>query len=192
MGSLCFRVVVYRVGDVPVKIKIETEGLKRSKWHEFLMRFLFGGVVTALAGLIGKKFGPAIGGLFLAFPAIIPATATLIKKREEQKKEQKKEKAGFAGAERGRAAAAVDVAGAAMGGFGLAAFSLVVWFSIRGWSTALVLICATVTWLMVAVSVWLLRETLFRRLRAHRIHASADVLQEASAGSMPKRRSRLH
>lgn len=69
-----------------MKIKIDTTGVKSSKWYEFVLRFLFGGMVTALAGFAAKKFGPEIGGLFLAFPAIAPATATLIKKREQEKK----------------------------------------------------------------------------------------------------------
>jgi hypothetical protein len=29
-------------------------------------------------GLLAKKFGSTVGGLFLAFPAIFPASATLI------------------------------------------------------------------------------------------------------------------
>jgi len=49
----------------------------------------FGGLVTAIAGVIAKQFGAAVGGLFLAFPAIFPASATLIEKREKQKKEKK-------------------------------------------------------------------------------------------------------
>ena len=81
-----------------MKIKLDTSGLRQSRWYEYLARFLFGGTVTALAGLIAKRFGPEIGGLFLAFPAIFPATATLIEKHEQQKHEkQKKERAGDSG-----------------------------------------------------------------------------------------------
>lgn len=156
-----------------MKIKIDTTGVKSSKWYEYVLRFLFGGMVTAAAGLIAKKCGPEIGGLFLAFPAIAPATATLIQKREQEKKER----AGYEGAERGRAAAAVDVAGSAMGGFGLAAFSLIVWWRIREWRMAVVLVVATVVWFLVAVSVWQLRETLGRRLRAHRPNVLSHTLR---------------
>ena len=125
-----------------MKIKVDTAGLKNSKWYEFALRFSFGGAVTAFAGLIAKRYGPEVGGVFLAFPAIVPATATLIRKREQQKKER----AGYDGAERGRAAAAVDVAGAAIGGFGLIAFSLVVWLTMREWKTPVVLAVATAVW----------------------------------------------
>jgi hypothetical protein len=33
-----------------------------------------------VVGLIAARFGPVVGGLFLAFPAIFPASATLIEK----------------------------------------------------------------------------------------------------------------
>jgi hypothetical protein len=41
---------------------------------------LLGGVVTVVAGLLAKHYGPVFGGLFLAFPAIFPASATLVDK----------------------------------------------------------------------------------------------------------------
>jgi hypothetical protein len=158
-----------------VKIEVDTAGLKSTKWYEFVFRFLMGGAITALAGLAAKRLGPEIGGLFLAFPAIIPATATLIKKREQQKKER----AGYEGAERGRAAAAVDVAGAAMGGLGLVTFALVVWLRMREWKTATVLVIGTLAWFLVALSVWQLREMFCRRMRAHRPNVLTHTLRSA-------------
>jgi hypothetical protein len=65
----------------------------------------FGGLITAIAGVIAKQFGPAVAGLFLAFPAMFPASATLIEKHEKQKKEKK----GLHGAQHGREAASMDV-----------------------------------------------------------------------------------
>jgi Protein of unknown function (DUF3147) len=52
------------------------------------VRFLFGGICTVGAGLIARRYGPGIGGLFLAFPAIFPASATLIQTHEKEKKAQ--------------------------------------------------------------------------------------------------------
>lgn len=60
-----------------VKIQINLPALGRSRWYEYLVRFAFGGAVTVLAGIIGQRYGPGIGGLFLAFPAIFPATASM-------------------------------------------------------------------------------------------------------------------
>src|SRR5881398_2408468 len=88
---------------------------------EYALRFLFGGLIPAVAGIIAKKFGPGVGGLFLAFPAIFPASATLIEKHEKQKKESE----GLRGTERAREAVSVDAAGAAMGSIGLLVFALV-------------------------------------------------------------------
>ncbi|MGA9393099.1 MAG: DUF3147 family protein [Candidatus Sulfotelmatobacter sp.] len=170
-----------------MKIKVDTEGIQNSKSYEFVIRFVFGGAVTAFAGLVANRFGPEIGGLFLAFPAIVPATATLIKKREQQKKER----AGYAGAERGRAAAAVDIAGAAMGGFGLIAFSLIVWLNLQSRPTTLVLSGATVVWFLVAVSIWHIHEILCRRLRAHRTNLPVTSPRPVDSRSTADRKSHL-
>jgi FAD dependent oxidoreductase/Protein of unknown function (DUF3147) len=51
-----------------------------TRWHEYLIRFVLGGLVTAATGAIASEFGPETGGLFLAFPAIFCASATLIEK----------------------------------------------------------------------------------------------------------------
>jgi Flp pilus assembly protein TadB len=53
-------------------VQAKFAALKGIKPHEFALRFLFGGLVCVAAGLIAKEYGPAIGGLFLAFPAIFP------------------------------------------------------------------------------------------------------------------------
>ena len=47
-----------------------------TKWSEYVTRFIFGGLVTLLAGVIADHYGPNIGGLFLAFPAIFPASSS--------------------------------------------------------------------------------------------------------------------
>jgi hypothetical protein len=67
-----------------MQIKVYPSALGQTKWYEYAIRFLFGGMITAVAGMIAKQFGPGIGGLFLAFPAIFPASATLIEKHETQ------------------------------------------------------------------------------------------------------------
>lgn len=155
-----------------MKIKITTDGLRESQWYEYVVRFVFGGAVTALTGIIAKRFGPEIGGLFLAFPAIFPATATLIEKHEKRKKAE----AGIDGTARGRAAAGIDAAGAAMGSIGLAAFAVLVWQGLPKTTVGIVLTIATLAWLATSVGVWQLREGLWRRLRAHRSHSSGHTL----------------
>ena len=107
-------------------IQVKALALRQTRWYEYLIRFILGGTMTVVAGVIAGRFGPLIGGLFLAFPAIFPASATLIEKHVRERKER----AGLPGARRGREAAALDAVGAMLGSFGLAAFGLVIWLMI--------------------------------------------------------------
>ena len=88
-------------------VKIKFSALRDTHWHEYALRFGLGGLATVCTGLIAEAFGPAAGGLFLAFPAIFCASATLIEKHERDRKE----KAGLPGKRRGQQAAALDAHG---------------------------------------------------------------------------------
>ena len=136
-----------------MNVTVDPSALGKTKWYEYAVRFVFGGIVTVLAGLIAKNFGPGVGGLFLAFPAIFPASATLIEKHEKQKKEE----AGMSGTQRARNAAGVDAAGAAIGTIGLLCFAVLVWQLITTYQTWIVLTAATFAWLIVSVLIWHLR-----------------------------------
>ena len=74
------------LAEIAMQIKVDLSVLGQTRWYEYAIRFIFGGLITAVAGIIAKKFGAGVGGLFLAFPAIFPASATLIEKHETQKK----------------------------------------------------------------------------------------------------------
>jgi hypothetical protein len=139
-----------------MSVKVKFAALKQTQWHEYVVRFVFGGLITMATGIIAKKFGPGIGGLFLAFPAIFPASATLVENREKEKKQR----VGMEGAIRGRKAACLDARGAAMGSIGLVVFAIIVWNFLVGHPAWLVLAGATLAWLIVAVVVWKLRKTI--------------------------------
>jgi uncharacterized membrane protein (GlpM family) len=139
---------------IPMMIKIDPAGLKQTKWHEYLLRFVAGGVITVIAGVIARKWGLGIGGLFLAFPAIFPASATLIEKHERQRKQEKE----LHGEERGTDAAAIDAVGAAMGSIGLMAFAGTCWWLIPCYPAPLALGGATVAWMVVSFSAWTMRQ----------------------------------
>jgi hypothetical protein len=130
-------------------VHFNPSALRETHWYEYLVRFVLGGAMTVIAGLLAARFGPVVGGLFLAFPAIFPASATLIDKHVRKQKE----KAGLPGARRGKEAAALDAAGAALGSFGLVAFGLVVWLMIVS-SPAWALLLAAASWLGVAILAW--------------------------------------
>ena len=133
------------------------------QWHEYLVRFVLGGLVTACAGILAEKFGPSFGGLFLAFPAVLVASTTLLEKHERERFQAK----GLEGRKRGRQAAGADTAGAAMGSFGLIAFAGCVWILLPRLSAWVVVPAATLVWAAVAVAIWWLWKRHFpRKLRA--------------------------
>jgi hypothetical protein len=111
-------------------------------------------LITAATGLIAKKFGPGGGGLFLAFPPIFPASATLIEKHEKQNKER----AGRHGSARGRKAAAVDAAGAAIGSLWIVSFAWLVQRLLPSHSAWQVLLGSTGIWLAVSLLLWQMRK----------------------------------
>jgi len=88
-------------------VKFNPTALREIKLHEYLTRFALGGITCVATGLIAQKFGPIVGGLFLAFPAIFPASATLVEKHELERKAE----AGIAFSLRGRLSAALDARG---------------------------------------------------------------------------------
>ena len=136
-------------------VQLNLSAFRETRWYEYAIRFVLGGAMTVIAGLIAARFGPVVGGLFLAFPAIFPASATLIEKHVRERKE----KAGLAGARRGKEAAALDAVGAMLGSIGLAAFAAVIWLLI-GRSPSLALFLAIAAWLAVAMLAWAVRRRL--------------------------------
>lgn len=131
-------------------IKMEFSSLRQTQPHEYAIRFLFGGICTVLAGLIAKRYGPGIGGLFLAFPAIFPAGASLIEDHEKKRKAQH----GFDGTKRGRLAASVDALGASLGSIGLAAFALTLWIVLPSHNAYGSVSFATFVWFGVSFLLW--------------------------------------
>ena len=131
-------------------IALSTSSLKRTKWYEYVIRFVLGGVITVVAGLLAKKISTSFGGLFLAFPAILAASTTSVEKHEREKKQEK----ALHGLYRGRHAAGADAAGAAMGSIGLIIFAVVIWKFLPAHGAPLLITCATLVWGMVAFATW--------------------------------------
>ncbi|WP_051760696.1 DUF3147 family protein [Herbidospora cretacea] len=96
-------------------------------------RFALAAAVFVVAGLIGNRWGPVMGGIFLAVPAVVAATLTLVQTKEQ------------------RARPAVpDARGAALGAVGLIGFAGCVWglaVTLPAW---LALLFATVVWAVIA------------------------------------------
>jgi len=131
-------------------IHLKFSALKESRWYEYLVRFVLGGLATCLAGLVADFGGPSLGGLFLAFPAIFLASATLIEAHERRRKRER----GLHGHRRGRQAAALDAAGATFGSAGLFAFAIVVWLSVTALPFWTVMLLALTAWFVIATAAW--------------------------------------
>jgi hypothetical protein len=137
-----------------VRIELDRSALKDARWHQFLIRFVLGGLITVATGIIGKKYGPVVGGLFLGFPAIFPASATLVEKLEQQKGQR----AGLNRQTRARKLAAVDAAGTAIGSSGLFVFALLTAELISRVAPWVVITAAVLLWMVVSILFWYIRK----------------------------------
>jgi len=126
---------------------VDLSALKKVRPPELAVRFIFGAAVSAVAGIVGIVWGPHVGGLLLAFPAILPAAMTLIQKRD------------------GREKADQEAFGAVAGGLGLVAFALAMTFLVTRIAGEGALAVALWAWIIVAVVTWApLHRLLCRRL----------------------------
>ncbi len=105
--------------------------------RDLTIRFAFGATMSTVAAVTATVAGPRFGGIFLAFPAILPATLTLI---ERQEREQK--------------AKDVDV-GAILGAAALIPFAWLSWLLIPRIGSILALLAAIGGWLVSAVTLYL-------------------------------------
>jgi hypothetical protein len=163
-----------------MKIGIRTAALAHTRWYGHVLRFVLGGAVTVAAGLVARAFGPAVGGLLLAFPAILPAALILLYRSQNEQAHPPGRGA------RGRRAALLASVGAATGSFGLIAFALVVWAALGHAPTWSVLVGATAVWAVVAVSAWIARKRLGRITRG----APPAVSRRAWPGGASRRMAR--
>lgn len=129
-------------GDVLLEDDREPVGFDWSKLSqaspgEIGIRFVFGAGISLIAAVVGLVFGAKIGGLFLAFPAVLPATLTLIEQKE------------------GTTKAMADASGGALGAVGLAAFALTASVLLR-WNSVAALLVALLAWVVVSLGLYFL------------------------------------
>jgi hypothetical protein len=116
---------------------VEPSKLSKVRPHELAIRFAFGAAISLLAGAVSLIFGPKAGGLFLAFPAILPATLTLIEKKENTRE------------------AVHDVEGAVFGALGLVAFAVTAEWALPEMHVAAALGLAFAAWVLVSLTCYL-------------------------------------
>ena len=124
--------------EKPERLGLDLDNLRRNSWKAYAIRFAFGGAITALTGVIAHTWGPSVGGLFLAFPAILPASITLVQDHG------------------GKSEAGMDALGAAFGTIGLIVFGVVIWIMAPRYAGWLDLLVAGILWLMTSIVVWVI------------------------------------
>ncbi len=112
---------------------------------KYLTRFVFGAGIAATAAIVGAVFGPKVGGILLAFPAILPASLTLIERKD------------------GRHEAKIDAKGALLGSLALIGFAAVAALALPRLSPWIALALACAAWTVIAAGLYVLMVRLPRR-----------------------------
>ena len=107
---------------------IDPAALKKHGVSDYVTRFAFGAGISAVAAVVGLVFGTKIGGVLLGFPAILPASLTLIEKKESKE------------------AASVDSIGAILGAIAMIAFAIAVSLAATRWGVVPGLVAALAVW----------------------------------------------
>lgn len=124
------RAITERVPDRP---SFSLRQVREVGFRELAIRFVAGALTSVAAGVVTIAFGPRVGGVLLAFPAILAASLTLIEQKEDS------------------AEAREDARGAVMGGLALGAFAAVAAVALGHLHPAVALVLATVGWFAVAL-----------------------------------------
>lgn len=121
--------ITERVGERP---SLATGKLRDLRPRDLGYRFVAGAATSVAAGILTLALGARAGGIFLAFPAILAASLTLIEDQEDS------------------AEAREDARGAVMGGCALAAFAAVGALTFGSLDSAAALALASVAWFVAA------------------------------------------
>lgn len=113
---------------VPERPSLKPQNVRKVGFRELGYRFVAGAATSIAAGAITLAFGSRVGGIFLAFPAILAASLTLIEEEEDS------------------AEAREDARGAVMGGLALALFATIAALALGKLSAPIALLLATVGW----------------------------------------------
>ena len=122
--------------------------LRKQKAGDYLVRFAFGAGISAVAAIIGIELGPKLGGVLLAFPAILPASLTLIERKSN------------------RDEAVVDATGAIIGAVALIVFAAAAAWAMPRLDPILSVVLAGVLWAVSAIALYVLVVRLRRRKMA--------------------------
>ena len=119
-----------RVSERP---SLKPRQLRGVRPRDLAIRFAAGALTSVVAGVLTLAFGARVGGVMLAFPAILAASLTLIEEQEDS------------------AEAREDARGAVLGGCALAVFAAIAALAFGKLSIGVVLLLATAGWFACAL-----------------------------------------
>jgi hypothetical protein len=134
-------------GAFDESLSIDGARLHDTRPRDLVIRFAFGFAVSVIAGIVSLGIGDRAGGLFLAFPAILPASLTLIADKESKSQ------------------AEVDAGGALIGATALVAFAVVAWQTLARVPLVVAEGAAFAAWLTASMSTYFAVRSMFRRRR---------------------------
>ena len=126
---------------------VDFRAVREIRPKDLAVRFAFGAAVSIVAGLIGVAAGQRLGGVMLAAPAVLPATLTIIEKKE------------------GRGPAVTEVQGSVPGAIALIGFALVATVSTAKLRLAGALLLALATWVAAAIVGYLVQAAILSAWR---------------------------
>jgi hypothetical protein len=112
--------------------RLQPAKLKEVGASDLVVRFAFGALISVVAAVVGLLWNAKAGGMFLAFPAILPATLTLIEKKQSKREAEE------------------DDEGATLGSVAMFAFAATATWALTALPAGLSLAAASGAWLSVA------------------------------------------
>jgi hypothetical protein len=133
-------VLVNQRWEAPPEVtpKLQFDKLCEVKPRDLLIRFALGALIAITAAMLGKAFSPRFGGAFLAFPAILPASLTLIEEKEGTRRADR------------------NAIGAVLGGVGLVVFGAIGESTCGRVSAVIAIVCSLAGWILVSVGLYAL------------------------------------
>jgi hypothetical protein len=111
--------------------RLQPAKLKEVGASDLVVRFAFGALISVVASVV-SLWNAKAGGMFLAFPAILPATLTLIEKKQSKREAEE------------------DDEGAILGSVAMFAFAATATWALTALPAGLSLAAASGAWLTVA------------------------------------------
>lgn len=124
-----------RIGERP---SFDARKAGGARPRDLLIRFAAGGITSIVSGALTIAFGPRVGGIFLAFPAILGASLTLIEEQE------------------GSVDAREDSRGSILGACAMALFAIAATLALGHIGGAIALLIASAIWVVAALSLYLI------------------------------------